>query len=493
MRQALVTAAVVTVVMLAGCRAPSVTFPAALPAEATPAGAASAYDTDGNGRADFVYYPDANGVVQRIGYDFDGDARADEVIDLSQLHNRHCRHLLIILDGLSYDLVRQYHEAGGLRIMGPPSKVVSPYPSMTDVSMEDLLNYLPCGGYEAKYYDRRGGKLVGGAMAYLRGFNQPYGQLLNYRANILWDVLGYIEPRAVFRRELNDVKRRFDRGDSQEMLAYIVSSAGMGTRFSAAGQLECLREVERLVNQVVWQTRGLTRVTIVGDHGHSYTRSTRLELEDYLKGLGWRVTEDLKGGGRKEAMPIRFGLVNYVSLITDRKRELAVDLAANPAVLVVSYAQDEHVVVLGSDHQEAIIRRQGDRYAYERTSGDPLGLDTILATLSADAQGHYDQQDLLEATADHQYPDPLRRLWRAHFALVHNPPDVVASLHQEYYFGLESLARRVKVASTHGSLQRCTSLTFAMTNAGPLPPVMRSDQVPQAMGKLFSWPWPTRR
>jgi hypothetical protein len=49
------------------------------------------------------------------------------------------------------------------------------------------------------------------------------------------------------------------------------------------------------------------------------------------------------------------------------------------------------------------------------------------------------------------------------------------------------------VASTHGALERCSSLAFAMTSAGPLPAVMRSDQFPAAMGKLFSWPWPTRR
>jgi hypothetical protein len=493
MRKAL-AAGCLLAALLAGCRGPAVTFPAmSVDSAAREAGAWAAYDTDQDHRADFYHFVGPQGWVRRLGYDLDGDGQIDELIDLDLLDNRHCRHLVIILDGFSYDLVRRYWEEGGLRVLRPPSIVVSPYPTMTDASLEDLLDYTPCEGFEAKFYDRRRHRMVGGAMAYLHGFNQPYNQLLDYRANIIWDVVGYVSPRPVFGRELNHVKRQFDRASSQEMLAYLVSTAGMSTRHGAAGQQECLRDIERLVNQVIWQTRGLTRVTLLSDHGHTYTQASRLDLESYLKDRGWTVTEKPKGQGRKEVVPLRFGLVNYAGFVTDRRAELAKDLAENPHVLLASYADGDHVVVLAGNRQQAIVDRCGDRFSYQAISGDPLQLAPLLPRLQADEKGFYDSQQLLEATADHIYPDPLYRLWRAHLGLVHTPPDVIISLDKEHCYGLESFARRVDIASTHGSLERCSSLAMAMTNAGPLPPVMRSDQLPAALGSLVGWPWPAKR
>ena len=65
-------------------------------------------------------------------------------------------------------------------------------------AIEDILGYIPCRGFEAKYYDRRKNKLLGGKWDYLTGKNQPYKNLLHYRANMLWDAIGYLKPQAVF-------------------------------------------------------------------------------------------------------------------------------------------------------------------------------------------------------------------------------------------------------------------------------------------------------
>jgi hypothetical protein len=192
-------------------------------------------------------------------------------------------------------------------------------------------------------------------------------------------------------------------------------------------------------------------------------------------------------------VPVPFGLVNYASLNSPRRADLAADLAQNPHILLASCVEGDQVVVLAGGGQKAIITRRGDRYGYGVVSGDPLQLAGIVKGLQADQDGFYDDQEVLAATADHVYPDPLHRLWRAHLGLVQNPPDVIVSLEESYYYGLHSLAKRVEVESTHGSLQRGPSRAFIMTSAGPLPPLMRSDQVPAAMAKLFTWPWPARR
>ena len=96
-----------------------------------------------------------------------------------------------------------------------------------------------------------------------------------------------------------------------------------------------------------------------------------------------------------------------------------------------------------------------------------------------------------QATTQHEYPAALERLWRAHFGMVENPPDVIVSLKDDYYSGAGGFAAFAKVASTHGGLNKSNSTTFIMSTAGPLPPVMQSADIPKAMKTLTGADWPT--
>jgi hypothetical protein len=308
---------------------------------------------------------------------------------------------------------------------------------------------------------------------------------------MLWDVIGYIDAWAVFGKELNDAKRTFDRAETEEMLAYFVSSAGVSTRLGAEGQERSLHRIEQFVNQVIHETRGLTKVTLLSDHGHSYTESERIDFTHQLRDKGWRVRGDLRKD--KDVVPIEFGLVTYASFASRNPAGLAADLVTIEGVELASYAEGEAVVVLSADGGRAVIRRKANRYACESTKGDPLKLKEILSKLEADAEGYYDADELLTATLTHEYPAPLQRLWRAHFSLVENPPDVIASLADGYYAGLGVFAGAVDVASTHGSLNYSNSVTFIMSTAGPLPAHMRSRDVPARIKAMTGRDFPTRR
>jgi hypothetical protein len=165
--------------LLAGaCRPPEVTFPAGpIARTATRAD----YDTDGNGRADFFCLFDAAGRIDRIAYDRDGDGRPDHLVHLDALDPRLSRHLVLVLDGIPFDVLSEFHEAGNLRLFPPPAVLVPPYPVMTDLALEDAFGYVPCAGFEAKYYDRSRGKVVGGTWDYLLGRNEPFARIIAYR------------------------------------------------------------------------------------------------------------------------------------------------------------------------------------------------------------------------------------------------------------------------------------------------------------------------
>ncbi len=483
--------AVTGLLLSAGCQKP-MHFPAASDDLAARAVAADgAYDTNSDGKADFFAFADDTGRIVRIAYDQTGDGRPDETIRLDDIPFNQCRHLVIILDGLSHELVQTYYQDGKLQMFHPPSRVVSPYPSMTDTSIQDLLGEERARAFEALYYDRANNRLAGGSSDYLAGVNASYNNRVDYRASGLMDALGYIDPWAVFGKEVNDTKRAFDRIESKEIIAYLVSSAGMGTKFGAEGQIRCLQLVERLASQVIWESRGKTKVTIVGDHGHSNTPSERIDFAKILRAKGWRPTQSLKTP--EDVVCIEFGLVHFASFAALRPAELAEDIANCEGVELVSYADKDAIVVLGPHRQRAIIRRNGDKYVYEAVAGDPLKLGDVLAGLGGGNDGYHTADALLAATVDHVYPAPLQRLWRAHFGLSANAPDVIASLANGYYAGKASMARSVKVASTHGSLRRDNSVTFIMSTVGVLADPIRSRDVPAAMSELVGADWPLKK
>ena len=487
----IIAAAATLLALQAGCRKP-VHFPVtSLTEQASAAAAYRAYDTDEDGKADFFMFANDAGRVSGIGYAGEEGARCEEKIDLDAIDADQCRHLVLILDGVGYDLVKQYYDVGRLRVFHRPSRVVAPYPTLTDLSLVDALGLEPCRGFEAKYFDRQANRIAGGSADYLAGKNEPYNELLQYRADMIWDAIGYIAPRSVFGKEVNDAKRLFDRDETREVLAYFVSSAGVSTAEGAAGQLACLERIEQFVNQVLQETRGRTKVTLLADHGHTYTPAKRIPLEAHLKDNGWRLTD--RPTREKDVAYIRFGLETYAAFATSEPAALAGDLVGCEGVALASFARGQEVVVLTPGGARAVIREKDGRYAYAPAGGDPLKLKGVLAKLQADKAGYYGADELLAATVTHVYPTPLQRLWRAHFSLAGNRPDVIVSLDDWFYSGSKGLGRMVDIASTHGGLNYANSVTFIMSTAGALPAAMRSADIPRHMSKLFGVPWPTRK
>ncbi len=449
------------------------------------------FDTHGDGRADFFLLANAAGRVDRIGYDVSGAGKPDVVIGLDDLREDQCRHLVIILDGFGYDVVRKYYDDGGLRFCHVPSKVIATYPTMTDLCLADALRVAPCPALQARYYDFKTNDSTGGALAYLASTNEPYNRVLGYRAEKSQDGLAFLQGWPVFQTDLRDLMRAFNKSPSHEIIGYLVSSAAISTRDGAAGQRKCLEQVDLAVAQILWQTHGLVKVTIFADHGHGYKPPIMVDFETLLKARGWHFTDHLHEARDVSFVPM--GVVTEASFNARRPALLAADLAECSGVELASFVEGDQVVVLSHDHGRATIRKIGRGYTYQAAAGDPLQLHEALAGLTADAQGAYDADQVLKATVNSAYPAAPERLWRAHFGLVENPGNVLVSLQDDRCSGLNVFKDLVAIASTHGSLNRINSTTFIMSTLGPLPPVMRSRDIPANMTQLLGVRWPETR
>jgi hypothetical protein len=478
-------------VAAAGC-ACGIKFPSSPVSQSdTARGKQAAYDTSGDGKADYFTYSDSSGRVTVIAYDYNDDGEPDSFVNLGSLPVGRCRHFVIILDGVPYDVVKEFYDAGHLRMFYPPSRVIAPFPAMTDLAIEDALGYIPCPSMEASYYNRRDGGMTNGAWDYLHAKNAPADGLLTYRTWTIMDTAAYFSPWQVFKHEIHGAKAAFDRRDRQDVLAYFVGSAGMGTLNGKEGHVRCLEMVERMVNQITWESRGMVKFTIFADHGHTYTKEERLDMSRLLEKKGWHPAQRLRD--KKDFVQIEFGIVTYAAFYTHDAPGLAADLAKIDGVELAAYHADGKVFV-NAKGGNAVISENNGRFKYEPVGGDPLQLNDIIANLKAagkvDENGFIDDRALFEATATHVYPDPLRRLWRAFYALVENVPDVVVSLEDKWYGGSPGYNLVVKIASTHGGLNHKNSVTFVMSTVGPLPPLMRSEEISKNLSAILGRQFP---
>jgi len=482
-RWVLTAAACGTLLAIGGCKPPAVTFPAA-PIARTPTRVD--YDVNGNGRADFFYFPNSEGRYDRIGYDRNGDGKPDQIVHLDAVNPRLARHLVIVLDGIPYDTVAEYYKAGNLRIFHAPTVVIAPYPSMTDQCLEDAFGYMPTEGMEARYYSRSRRQVVGGTGDYLSGRNEPFVQIISYRGPTLDDGLGYLWPCPLFHKEINEVKRVWDRRRHQEEVMYLVSTATVGTRLGRAGHLSVLCEVQRLINQVVYETGGLVKVTMFADHGQTQVPAKPARLKECLESKGWRLTD--RPRGPKDVALVQYGLVTCAALNTPCPAALAKDLLTCPAVNLVSYSDCDKVIVRSRCGTATIQSTDGKRFRYAFTGTDPLCVGVKSGSV-------VDGRAVLNSSvAQHkEYPDAVYRLWRAHFALVENPPDVLVSLDSRYYNGAGGFGSLVDVASTHGGLTWRDSATFFMSSAARVPGPLRSEDIPCSVGKIFCRGFPAGR
>ena len=104
-----------------------------------------------------------------------------------------------------------------------------------------------------------------------------------------------------------------------------------------------------------------------------------------------------------------------------------------------------------------------------------------------------DDRALLAATAEHCYPDPLHRAWWALNGVTQEPADVIASLHNGYGHGDRFFNFMLGgVASTHGSIDRLSSMSFVLTMRGQLPPIFRVEDALDRLNDAASSTQPTK-
>jgi len=488
---------------IAGCATSPARFPAPLVVRTEDAEVVLAYDTNNDRRVDYWQYQGADGRKHAQAY-ADDPTGPGARIELDQVPAADCPHLLLVLDGVPFDVVADMYRDGHFRLFYPPVRVVCCFPSMTDLALNELFHAGPGLGYQALYYDRAAERLSDGHATYLRGDNSPWLAHVHYRCSLAWDMLVYLDPQTVFHHELTQIARRFAEFERGLVRTYSVGTAGLGTRGGRAAIEKYLADVDRFCEQLVYERRGAIKITLTADHGHNLTTNRRVDFDQVLRAGGYRPARRL--ASPRDVVTISYGLVTYAEFHTRDPAGVARCLLDQPDVEFACFPDGDQVVVLNRNGQ-ARIRRTATGYTYDCQAGDPLGLAAVIEELrqagKVAADGTIDEAALFALTVTggaspdssagqldtavdaSSYPDPLRRIWSAFHGLVRNPPDVIVNLRDGACHGSGFFHAMIRqVSSTHGSLNRRNSLTFALTMVGRLPPALRTDELLPAVEAL---------
>ncbi len=445
------------------------------------------YDTNGNGRADYSERLNAAGIVESLGWDTNGDGRADDQVVLADIPEEEIRHLVIILDSVPYQMVRETWQQGRLRFCHPPTRVIAPFPVMTDLSLSEFFGVSPCPGVESAYYD--GHRLSSPYSVYLNSGNVKWGQCVDYRMNNLAHPFAYDQGQVLkwFNHELGEIQNIFLTGKKKTTIGYAVGTSATGTRIGRNGLMVSLVQVDRMGQAILHDTRGRARITLLSDHGINLVPSKRIPLPELLAQFGYQVRKTLEGPN--DVVVPEFGMVTSAAIYTQSPASVAADVLGIEGIAAAYYldANDE-VVILTHSGRARISRSTPGRYRYLTERGDPLELLPIIDQLrqdgSVDSEGYIGDQILYEATREHRYPDCVHRLWRAFHGLIANQPQVLLSVHDGWHCGCKTMSEMVDMASTHGNLEAHSSIGFVATMQGRPPAFSRMENLRQVLEQM---------
>ena len=390
------------------------------------------------------------------------------------------RTLVICLDGVGYDLAVEMHRRGELRHFLPPAPLITSFPSDTNPGLTEMLAPLgapPARGYEDHYFDTAQNRVRGGVFHRLTRkhfIEGTYRALFHYHPNPVRMTAEYAAP--VLGPWLNGVislariREEFKKSREPVFFAYFEAS-DLAAHINGAWLVrQQVRAFDGWVGKLLADREHPVRVILFSDHGNDPRKMRAAELAGALRRAGFRLGGAIKDE-RSVVLP-QFGLVSTAVLYTAPGREPAVAEALRGArgVDFAVYRRNDALYVVGPKGTARLEAREADgtlRLRYRAESGDPLLLECILAELTAageaDPEGFISADAWLRATAEHIYPDPLRRLWASFHGLMAQPASVVVSLEDGYYTGSWLLDVFAPLQATHGNLRRAQSRGVVMS------------------------------
>jgi hypothetical protein len=420
---------------------------------------------------------------------------------------RRPRRLLLCLDGVPFDLIEQAKGRGLFDFFGTPSRLWSPFPTLTNVGLAAMLGASPPPGYEGLYFDRQSRAFGGGIWKYV-GRRTPdkipssYMDELDYQEPLHFEFLIYFAAERIWRADFKGFREAFHAAPrTRDFFGFIKATDGLLHLYGPAHLNVALESLDRILREIHDYCGRETEIVLFSDHGMVLQELRRIHLRTHVEKCGYQFVHSLTGRkGRALAVP-GFGLCGYAAVYCGAETEVSAvgdALAELEGVDFAIYCDSPETVVVNGQRGKARIHRQenaqasptnfslsstrslSELYRYEQLGGDPLQLGSIVQNLKAkgelDAFGYASDAAWFAATDAHVYPDALANLYHAlHKPRVRNTADVLVSTLDGRYYGMSLFDHIVDVVATHGNARRASSSAFLMSTRREFPASVRAD------------------
>lgn len=397
-------------------------------------------------------------------------------------------HLVLALDGVSYQTMKKMYDGGYFRLFHQPAQMIATFPSVSDPNWAQIMNTPVSESYTKAYFDIR--------YKTEKGIGRPVGSLLDhlttpqlYELAFDFKADGFIEHFATMAWTetsalywLDSLEKEFiEARDREYFYAFIMNTDLIAHVQGEKYQMEYLAVVDarlkRMRENIISKFGYEPTFTLVSDHGNYFIKPKEINFEATLNKYKWNFADTIQS-------PQDVGLVipeilAFASFFCTQgqERKLAKDLSETDGIHITAFASAKNVISVlsrgGRDEIEIKVDPDNQILSYKIIKGE----DVLRQNVYFKGQ-RLSWREYFELSYISEYPNAALRLWEAFYKNSKTPGNVLASPHLGRVFANQTLKMITMVkglTSTHGSLHRDETWGVVMSTKSPPPPMKASD------------------
>ncbi len=406
------------------------------------------------------------------------------------------KRLIICLDGISYRDMQalqagvtykdthgiQFHRQGFHQGYFPASRLISTFPSTSDVAWTDIFGDRPLPGYQRTYFS---------AAANLEMSVNGITTSMEHEKQMDWQVengflrtLGYVYPSHMYEYELHELVRNFlnTRSKGDNYYAYVRTPDDAQHLARDVFAMLCALDEKLQKLRALYKAREGhdLEILILSDHGNNHAGvGERVEVRTFLKNAGYRITNSIVNP--KDVVLPTTGIESWVEIHnspaeTETLLQLLSQLKGVDILTAQFPGRANRFMVMNSKGERAIIEwnpaKNSFRYSTER--GDPINYLPVVEALSQknrlDTDGFATADDWMAETLTHRYPLALERIVRGHTRVTLNPATILISLDNHHVHAgwlIKKGSELVTFGGTHGALDDLNSDGILLSSFAP--------------------------
>ncbi len=361
----------------------------------------------------------------------------------------------------------------------PVSRMVSTFPSTSDVAWTDIYGDRPLPGYQRTYFSAAANSqiVINGITTTMEHEHQMDWEL----ENNMFRTMGYVYPVHTFELETRAMIRDFWDATDDDASYYVYIRATDDAQHLDRDIFAMLCRLDEQLQAMRARYRAQEgrdlQILILSDHGHNHADSfKRVPVVDFLEKAGYRITESVKSA--KDVVLPTTGIEDWVEIhnapdATTTLVPLLTHLEGADLVTGRDPNTPNRFLVMNSRGERADIdwNSTNNTYRYSTEQGDPLGYSPVVEALARKkllaADGFATADTWMAATMTNHYPLALERIVRGLTRVTLNPATILISLSNGYVhcgWLMQKGADLSTFSSTHGALDARNSDGIVLSN-----------------------------